>query len=55
MANFNIDYLVIAGGGGAGAAGAAGSGSGGGGAYGSQPAYQCGAGGSGVVIIRYEI
>ena len=31
------------------------SGSGGGGAYGSQPAYQCGAGGSGVVIIRYEI
>ena len=34
MANFNIDYLVVAGGGGAGAAGAAGSGSGGGGAGG---------------------
>ena len=34
MANFNIDYLVVAGGGGAGAAGVGGSGSGGGGAGG---------------------
>ena len=58
----SADYLVIAGGGGAGTtsdttatAGTANLGGGGGGCYGNTPANLSGAGGSGIVVVRYAV